>query len=247
MTNDITVFANNQFGSVRAFEVQSAPWFVAADVCQCLDLTNPSVTIARLDDDERAKFNLGRQGDGWAVNEFGLYNLILASRKPEAKQFKRWITHEVIPAIRQDGGYIQTRPDDTDADIMAKALLIAKSTIDRQKNQIESMRPKEIFADAVSVSHTDILVGDLAKLINQNGIEIGANRLFQWLRDKGYLIKRQGTDYNMPTQTSMDLGLFRVKETAITHGDGHVSVSKTPKVTGKGQVYFVNKFLAIKG
>jgi len=243
MANNITLFENNQFGQIRALKQNNDPWFIAADVCQALDIKNVTQAVERLDDDERSMFNIGRQGSANCVNEYGLYNLVLASRKPEAREFKRWITHEVLPAIRKDGGYILTSPEDTEADIMAKALLIAKSTIDRQKNQIEAMQPKALFADSVCASKTSILVGDLAKILNQNGIDIGANRLFQWLRNNGYLIRRSGTDYNMPTQYSMELGLFKIKETVIDHSDGHTSINKTPKVTGKGQTYFVNKFL----
>lgn len=132
----------------------------------------------------------------------------------------------------------------TGRELMAKALLEAQAVLAEKDKRIEEMRPKEIFADAVSVSKTDILIGDLAKLIKQNGHDIGQKRLFSWLREKGYLIKRKGLDWNMPTQKAMEMKLFRVKETVVTHADGHTTVSKTPKVTGKGQVYFVNKFLA---
>ena len=234
---------------IRTTLINGGPWFVATDVCNVLDLSNPTMVIGRLDEDERSKFNLGRQGEGWCVNEYGLYNLILASRKPEAKEFKRWITHEVIPSIRKHGIYA------TD-EVMEKMLaspefgirLLTEIQNERQarieaeeKNRLNA--PKVLFANAVSAATTSILVGDLAKILKQNGIDIGANRLFVWLRENGYLIKREGMDYNSPTQTSMDMGLFSIKETAITHSDGHVSISKTTKVTGKGQQYFINKFL----
>ena len=177
------------------------------------------------------------------VSEAGLYSLILKSRKPEAKAFKRWITHDVIPAIRKTGGYhVPQSPEEQ----MAQGLLAAQKLLAEKDKRIEEMRPKEIFADAVSVSKTDILIGDLAKLIKQNGHDIGQKRLFAWLREKGYLIKRKGLDWNMPTQRAMEMKLFRVKETVVTHADGHTTVNKTPKVTGKGQVYFVNKFLRDK-
>lgn len=134
--------------------------------------------------------------------------------------------------------------------IMKRALEIANKNVENlkleneeQKKQLKEQKPKVLFADAVSTSHTSILIGELAKILKQNGVDMGQNRLFKWLRDNGYLIKRKGTDYNMPTQYSMDLGLFEVKETSITHSDGHISISKTPKVTGKGQMYFINKFI----
>jgi len=127
--------------------------------------------------------------------------------------------------------------------VMARALQIAHKRIHTLSEKIEQDAPKVLFADSVSAAHTSILIYDLAKLIRQNGVDIGGNRLFDWLREHGYLVRRKGTDYNMPTQKSMNMGLFEVKETAITHADGHTSVNRTPKVTGKGQVYFVNKFL----
>ena len=172
---------------------------------------------------------------------------MLSSKLPGAKRFRRWVTGEVLPSIRKDGGYIKTAPGMTDADIMAKAILLAQKTIEGQKAQIAEMTPKALFADAVSASSTSILVGDLAKLIRQNGLDIGQNRLFDWLRNNGYLIRAKGMSWNMPTQRSMDMGLFEVKETSITHADGHISVNKTVKVTGKGQIYFVNKLIPKKG
>lgn len=141
--------------------------------------------------------------------------------------------------------FIQVEKDfNSPEKIMARALLLADKKVHQLEAQIEADKPKVLFADAVSASHSSILVGDLAKLISQNGFKIGANRLFAWLRENGYLIKRKGSDWNMPTQKSMELGLFEIKETTITHADGHISISKTVKVTGKGQQYFINKFLA---
>lgn len=149
---------------------------------------------------------------------------------------------EMFDALEEN--YFNPRPKAlTPAEQMAQGLLAAQKLLAEKDKRIEEMRPKEIFADAVSVSKTDILIGDLAKLIKQNGHDIGQKRLFAWLREKGYLIKRKGLDWNMPTQKAMEMKLFRVKETVVTHSDGHTTVSKTPKVTGKGQVYFVNKFL----
>jgi anti-repressor protein len=169
--------------------------------------------------------------------------LILGSRKPEAKAYKRWATHEVLPSIHKTGGYIAGQESLSGDELLAKAVLFAQNKINEQATLIHAMEPKAVFADAVSTSDTTILIGELAKLLRQNGIEIGEKRLFGWLRENGYLIRRKGTDYNAPTQRAMEMGLFRVKETAITHADGHVTVSKTTKVTGKGQQYFINMFL----
>ena len=240
--NDVKIFENPEFGRVRTT--------VAADVCHALDIGNPSDALNRLDDDERTLVSIEGASNGKpvnGVNEPGLYSLVLGSRKPEAKAFKRWITHEVIPAIRKTGGY---RVPQSPAEQMAQGILAAQKllaerdeTIAKQKEQIDTLTPKGIFADSVSASDTTILIGELAKIIKQNGTDMGQNRLFQWLRDKKYLIGRKGTDYNMPTQKAMKLGLFTIKETTINHSDGHVSISKTPKVTGKGQVYFLRKAL----
>lgn len=244
--NELQIFENPEFGRVRTTVIDGEPWFVAADVCHALDIGNPSDALNRLDSDERTLVSIEGASNGKpvnGVNEPGLYSLVLGSRKPEAKAFKRWITHEVIPAIRKTGGYhVPQSPEEQ----MAQGLLAAQTLLAEKDKRIEEMRPKEIFADAVSVSKTDILIGDLAKLIKQNGHDIGQKRLFAWLREKGYLIKRKGLDWNMPTQKAMEMKLFRVKETVVTHSDGHTTVSKTPKVTGKGQIYFVNKFLRDK-
>lgn len=245
---ELQVFKNKEFGQVRVIEKDGELWFVASDICKILEISNPTVAVQRLDDDERSKFNLGRQGETNVVNEYGLYNLVMASRKPEAKKFKRWITHEVIPSIRKHGAYMT--PQKIEEVLMNPDTIINLATRLKEEQQrrikaekqIEEQKPKVLFADAVSTSKSSILVGELAKILKQNGVDIGQNRLFKWLRQNGYLISRKGTDYNMPTQYSMNLGLFEVKETTITHSDGHVTVNKTPKVTGKGQIYFVNKF-----
>lgn len=244
--NELQIFENPEFGRVRTVSVDNEPWFFAKDVCDALSVATNHVRES-LDEDEVSNLRtteIGPEFGGKApliVSEAGLYSLILKSRKPEAKAFKRWITHDVIPAIRKTGGYhIPQSPEEQ----MAQGLLAAQKLLAEKDKRIEEMRPKEIFADAVSVSKTDILIGDLAKLIKQNGHDIGQKRLFAWLREKGYLIKRKGLDWNMPTQKAMEMRLFRVKETVVTHADGHTTVSKTTKVTGKGQVYFVNKFLA---
>ena len=177
------------------------------------------------------------------INESGLYSLVLSSKLPTAKKFKRWVTSEVLPSIRKNGGYIAGQENMSDDELMAKALMVAQNKIAERDKQIERMKPKEIFADAVSASHTSILVGDMAKLLKQNGVDIGQKRLFEWLRENGYLIKRKGSDWNMPTQKSMEMGLFDIKESTVNNPDGSVRINRTTKVTGKGQQYFINKFL----
>ncbi len=248
--NNLKIFDNKEFGQVRTIQINNQPWFVAKDICEILELTNTTVAIQNLDVDEVTKFNLGGLiGETNLINESGLYALVIRSRKPTAKSFRKWITSEVLPTIRKTGGYVNN--DDLfintylpNADEQTKLMFKSQLSVIRNLNsKIEQDKNKVLFADAVSTSHTDILIGDLAKILKQNGIDVGAKRLFQWLRDNKYLISRKGTDYNMPSQKSMELGLFRIKETSINHPDGHTSTSKTPKVTGKGQQYFVSKFL----
>ena len=251
--NQLQAFNNTEFGRVRTMVINGSPWFVAKDVCECLDINNSRQALARLDSDEKNSviLNDGTPGnpEKGIVNEYGLYSLVLSSRKPSAKAFKRWITHEVIPAIRKHGAYMTGETLEqalTSPDFLIRLATELKTEQEARRlaeQKIEADKPKVLFADSVAASHGSILVGELAKLLNQNGIDIGQNRLFNWLRENGYLICRKGTDYNMPTQRSMELQLFSIKETAITHSDGHVSISKTVKVTGKGQLYFVNKFL----
>ena len=244
-----------QYGThdVRVLEVDGEPWFVLADLCKVLDLEQVSRVKARLDDGVTSitpiSDSMGRTQQATIVSEAGMYEVVIRSDKPEAVAFRRWVTHEVLPSIRKRGGYLT--PEATEAALTDPDFIIRLATdlkAERAKRaelelQAEADRPKVIFADAVTASHTSILVGDLAKLLRQNGVEVGAQRLFACLRRHGYLIRREGADWNMPTQRSMELGLFSVKETAITHSDGHVTISKTPKVTGKGQRYFVERFL----
>lgn len=242
---ELQVFNHPQFGTVRAVEIQGEPWLVGKDVAESLGYTNPQKAIRDHTEPEDRTVNelfTVNGTKGTLINESGLYCLVFGSKLPEAKKFKHWVTSEVLPSIRRDGGYMHTSPDMTDEEIMARAVLLGQKKIEEQAKRIQEMRPKEIFADRVSASESSILVGDLAKLLKQNGVDMGQKRLFRWLRDKGYLIK-YGISYNLPTQRSMELGLFEIKETTITHSDGHISISKTVKVTGKGQVYFVNKFL----
>ena len=247
--NNLQIFNNDQFGQIRTTVKDGAPLFVAADVCRALEIGNPSQAITRLDSDETTLISNEGGREINAVTESGLYALVLGSRKPEAKAFKRWITHDVLPTIRQTGGYVSDEQQFVEtylpfADANTKALFGQTLAQLRAANeQLEQQKPKVLFADAVSAAHTSILVGELAKLLKQNGVDIGQHRLFQYLRENGYLIKRRGSDYNMPTQYAMERGWFEIKETAITHGDGHTSVNKTPKVTGKGQQYFINLFL----
>lgn len=246
MANEIKTFSSERFGSIRALALNDEPWFVAKDVCNALGLGNTGQAIAKLDQDEKGITNVDTLGgiqQVSTISEPGFYKLVLKSRKPEAKAFQRWVTHEVLPSIRRDGAYVASDGTEDDATLMARALLAAQRTIERNRAQLDEMRPKALFADAVAASHTSILVGDLAKLLKQNGVEMGQNRLFQWMRDRGYLMK-SGSSKNMPTQRSMELGLFEVKERTINNPDGSVRITKTTKVTGKGQQYFINQFMA---
>lgn len=250
----LMAFENAAFGTIRAARVDGEPWFVAKDVCDALGLSNTTEALRNLDADEVSNISNSEvaQNGGRAprvISEPGFYKLVMRSRKPEAKQFQRWVTHEVLPAIRRTGGYIAAKPDDTPEEIMARALLVANDTMARQRERIEGlaaenaeMRPKALFADAVAASDGTCLVGELAKMLRQNGVDMGQNRLFGWLRDNGWLGK-SGCNRNVPTQKAMEMGLFRVKETAVTHSDGHVTVNRTPKVTGKGQTYFIGKLV----
>lgn len=228
------------------------PWFVAKDVCDVLGYMNASKAINDHVDQEDKLNNeslssLGQRG-GWLVNESGLYSLVLSSKLPTAKEFKRWVTHEVLPQIRKTGGYIPTSDADDDMTILAKAVMIGQRTMEEQKRriaaqdtQIKELEPKARFADAVAASDGTCLIGELAKMLRQNGMDIGQNRLFRLLQADGYLGK-SGSNRNVPTQRAMDLGLFRIKETTVTHADGHTTVSRTPKVTGKGQRYFIDRY-----
>lgn len=255
--NDLKIFENPAFGQVRTLEREGEPWFVGKDVAEALGYSNPRKALAdHIDEEDRRqgdgvtiRDSIGREQYPTLINESGLYSLVLSSKLPTAKAFKRWITSEVIPSIRKHGAYIT--PDTleqmiADPDTTIRLLTTLKE--ERQERvrleaEAKANRPKVLFADAVATAHTSILIGELAKLLKQNGVDMGQNRLFDWMRKNGYLIARKGTDYNMPTQKSMELGLMEIKETSISHADGHVSISKTPKITGKGQQYFIGKFL----
>lgn len=249
--SNLAVFDNREFGQIRALvDSQGAPAFVAKDVCLALGIGKYRDAVSTIDDDERGSVLVDTPGGKQqmtTVTEPGFYKLVMRSRKPEAKAFQRWVTHEVLPALRRDGGYMVAR-DETPEQTMARAVLLAQQTIDRQKSRIagleaenEEMRPKALFADAVAASDGTCLIGELAKMLRQNGVDIGQNRLFAMLREDGYLGKA-GQNRNVPTQRSMELGLFRIKETAITHSDGHVTINRTPKLTGKGQRYFLERY-----
>lgn len=245
--NQIKIFENPEFGKVRTVEIDGKPYLAGKDVAEALGYTNPQKAIRDHTDIEDRTVNESFTVNGTKViliNESGLYSLILSSKLESAKRFKRWVTSEVLPSIHKSGGYIAGQEQMTDSELMAKALLVAQKQIEERNAQIERMKPKEIFADAVSASQTTILIGELAKLIRQNGVDIGQNRLFSWLRENGYLVKRKGTDYNQPTQKSANLGILTTKETIIAHSNGSTEIKKTVKVTGKGQQYFINKFLA---
>ncbi|MHC6536186.1 phage antirepressor [Latilactobacillus sakei] len=236
-------FEGNQ---VRTVNNNGEIWFVATDVAKTLEIKNTTDALKRLDDDERSRFNLGRQGEANIISEAGLYSFIGASRKSEAKKFMRWVNHEVLPSIRKNGAYLtdQKAFDVThNPNALGDLLLQAGEQLKQKDLQITEMKPKALFADAVAVSHSSILIGELAKIMKQNGVNIGQNRLFEWMRVNGYLISGNRSDKNMPTQKSLELGLFKIKETVINHSDGHTTINKTPKVTGKGQQYFINKFL----
>lgn len=243
--NELQVFKNQEFGSVRTLVIDNEPWFVGKDVADVLGYADTNQAIRKHVDNEdrltRRFDGTGQSRDMTIINESGLYSLVLSSKLPSAKKFKRWVTSEVLPALRKTGQY-QVK-DLSGSELMAKALIEAQNVLAAKDKQIEEMKPKALFADAVATSHTSILVGELAKILKQNGIDMGQKRLFAWLREKGYLIKRQGTDYNMPTQKAMELGLFEIKEGSYVNGSGVNITTKTPKVTGKGQQYFINKFL----
>lgn len=248
--NQLQIF-NYQTKEVRTVIKNDEVWFVAKDVCEILNLSDVSKTVSRLDEDEKGANSILTHGGPQhllTINESGLYSLVLTSNKPEAKQFKRWITHEVIPSIRKHGTYMTPsfvesalNNPDTMIAFLQKYKEEQQKRIEAEK-QIEAQKPKVIFADAVSISKTSILIGDLAKLIKQNGYDIGQKRLFKWLRENGYLMQ-YGESYNMPTQKSMQLGLFEVKEGTVINPDDSIRITKTTKVTGKGQIYFINKFI----
>ena len=246
--NELQIFNNAMFGNVRVLLQGDEPWFVAKDIADTLGYQNGSRDVNRhTDEEDRTKtmlFDGNQNKETILINESGLYSLVLSSKLPNAKQFRRWVTSEVLPSLRKYGTYSMDIPRTLPDALKAYADEIEQHN--KTKALVEAQRPKVIFADAVSTSDTDILIGDLAKLLNQNGHNIGQNRLFERLRKEGYLISRKGNSYNSPTQKAMELGLFRIKETAITHADGRTTINKTPKVTGKGQLYFINRYAGVE-
>lgn len=266
---NIEIFKNDLFGSVRVTVKESQPLFCLADVCRALKLNNPSQVKTRLRQTGMQLIDLQTlsKNEGLSINELGnthatfinegnLYKCIFQSRSEDAEKFQEWVCDEVLPSIRKTGGYIAAKTEDTPEEIMARALLVAQDTLRRRDERIAQLQreneshqekiradaPKVLFAEAVSTSQSSCLVGELAKIIQQNGVQIGQNRLFKWMRSNGFLCN-YGAQYNMPTQKAMELGLFEIKEHSIMRPDGSVMVTRTTKVTGKGQVYFVNRFL----
>lgn len=251
--SNIQIFTNPDFGQIRTVEIDGEPWLVGKDVATVLGYKDTVNALkSHVDTEDKRGWQIttpsGTQ-EMTIINESGLYSLALSSKLPGAKKFKHWVTKEVLPSINKHGAYMTTATIEqamADPDSWIKLLTTLKDErAARQalETKVEEDKPKVLFADAVAASQTSILVGELAKLLKQNGVDIGQNRLFAWLRANGYLIRRQGCDRNMPTQRSLEMGLFEVKETVISHADGHTSISKTPKVTGKGQRHFVQRFL----
>lgn len=245
---NLEIFKNEEFGEIRTIQLDNKPYMCLADVCKILDLDQVSRVKSRLNQDgvtiSKVIDSLGREQDATFINESNLYKVIFQSRKPEAERFTDWVTNEVLPSIRKHGMYATDELIDN-PDFAIKVLEQLKAEREEKRllqSKIDEQKPKVLFADAVESSHTSILVGDLAKLIKQNGHDIGQNRLFEWLRSNDYLIK-SGERKNMPTQTAMDMGLFEIKERTISDPNGVTRITKTTKVTGKGQQYFINKFL----
>ena len=246
--NEIKIFDNPEFGKVRTMEINGEPYFVGKDIAEILGYQNGSRDVNRhTDEEDRQKtmiFDGNQDRETIIINESGLYSLILSSKLPKAKEFKRWVTSEVLPSIRKHGAYAVDELLN-DPEFAIKTFTALKEERERSKRlskQIEADKPKVIFADSVSAAKTSILIGDLAKILKQNGVNIGQNRLFEWFRQNGFLIK-SGSSKNMPTQKAAEMGLFEVKVSTINNPDGSIRETKTTKVTGKGQVYFVNKFL----
>lgn len=253
---DIQIFNSEEFGDVRALELNGAPWFVGKDVAEALGYgagkSLANAVSKHVDEEDKGVTEMMTPGGVQKViiiNESGLYSLVLSSKLPSAKKFKHWVTSEVLPTIRRHGAYMTEEALEkaiTEPDFLirlATQLKEEKAKRLEAEKQIEADRPKVTFANAVNVSKDGMLLGMLAKLLHQNGVDIGQKRLFQWMRDKGYLMKN-GTDKNMPTQKARELGLFKVKERAIDNPDGSVRLTRTTLVTGKGQEYFINKFLS---
>lgn len=248
MNNEIQQFDFKGAALRTLTDEAGEPWFVLKDCMSIPDLGNPTETVKMFDDDEFSTTevidSIGRRQQAYIISEPGLYRLVMRSRKPEAKEFQRWVTHEVLPSIRKHGGYMVGQERMTPEQMALASMRWLQSKVDEQAKQLKAQEGKVLFANAVETARTSILVGDFAKILKGNGIDIGPRRLFAWLREHGWLIKAKGSSWNMPTQKAMDLHLFEVKETAISHSDGHTTISKTPKMTGKGQTYFARLFLS---
>lgn len=251
--NQLQIFSNPQFGDIRTIEEDGKVIFCGSDIAKALGYARPNDAVSqhcRSTAKHRIATSQGNMAETNFIPEGDVYRLITHSKLPSAEQFERWVFDEVLPSIRKHGAYMT--PETLEAAILNPDTMIRLLTeLKDERGKREALQeqakldaPKVLFADAVATSHTSILIGDLAKLIRQNGVEIGQKRLFAWMRENGFLIRQLGASYNMPTQRAMDLGLFQVKETAITHSDGHVTISRTTKVTGKGQTYFVDKLLS---
>ena len=248
MKNEIQFF-DFEGNQVRTLKTNGEPWFVGKDVAEILGYKNGSRDInAHVDEEDRLKYQIstaGQKREQTIINESGLYSLILSSKMPNAKKFKHWVTSEVLPTIRRHGAYMT---DEKAFDVihnkngLADLLQQAADQLKQKDIQIKQMKPKALFADAVATSKSDILIGQLAKILRQNGYETGQNRLFKWLREHHYLCSK-GVRYNQPTQKAMGLGLFKVKERTVNNPDGSSRITVTTKVTGKGQQYFINRFL----
>lgn len=248
MNNEIQKFDFKGAALRTLTDEAGEPWFVLKDCMSILDLGNPTETVKMFDKDEFSTTevidSIGRRQQTYIISEPGLYRLVMKSRKPEAKEFQRWVTHEVLPSIRKHGGYMAGQERMTPEQMALASMRWLQSKVDEQAKQLKAQEGKVLFANAVETARTSILVGDFAKILKSNGIDIGPRRRFAWLREHGWLIKAKGSSWNMPTQKAMDLHLFEVKETTISHSDGHTTINKTPKMTGKGQTYFAKLFLA---
>lgn len=252
--SEIQIYSNPAFGQIRTVSIDNEPWFVGKDVTDILGYQNGSRDINRhVDEDDRRNYQNGTSDINnrgvIIINESGLYSLILSSKLPNAKEFKRWVTSEVLPSIRKHGAYLtdQKAYDIThNPNSLADLLLQAGEQLKQKDIIIQEMKPDAILGRAITTADTSILIGDLAKIISQNGVPMGQKRLFEWMRNNGYLIKRNGSDRNMPTQRSMEMGLFEIKESVHIDGNGCNKITRTTKVTGKGQRYFVNLFLSLK-
>ena len=249
--NELQIFNNEEFGQVRTVEIDGKPYFVANDVARALGYVAPKDAVARHCKGalKRRYLTEGGKQEMKMIPEGDMYRLITHSKLESAERFESWVFDEVLPSIRKNGGYISGQENLSDEELLEKAVLVAQrkiaerdKIIAQQKQKIEQDKPKTIFADAVSTSHTSILIGDLAKLICQNGVQIGQKRLFEWMRQNNFLIK-SGSSRNMPMQRYVEQGLFEIKESNVQNPDGSVRITKTTKVTGKGQIYFVNQFL----